>query len=94
MMYVHKVCVIFMYVCICISCIISITLQTMRQLNDIYVKLRELGHPDYLKGMLSHNHVLPCTLGKSEADHKVSLVSCGSLLLYTCIGFLPTVYIA
>ena len=49
---------------ICWSC-----LQTAKKLLDLYSRLRELGHPSYLDGVLEQ--MLSCKFTPEEANEKV-----------------------
>jgi len=46
-----------------------LSFQTAKKLMGSYSKLRELGHPEYLRKTLTQ--VLPCRLSQEEADQKV-----------------------
>ena len=45
--------------------------QTAYKLLELYVRLRELGHPQYVQ--LFGSESLACTIDREEADRKVSV---------------------
>jgi len=54
----------------CANCCL---LQTAKKLLDLFTKLRELGHPEFLQKDVEYS--LHCTFTQEEADEMVSYAS-------------------